>query len=549
MSQEEKGIDSDLIRGHIDTIILKVLKTGDRYGLEIIEDVTKASSGLYELKQPTLYSCLKRLEGQGLISSYWTDSDIGGKRHYYKLTDEGSQVLQKNQDDWAKSRSIIESLIYETAPSISSVEQKEVEQKETKEQVQQIFSAQEDENVNDVVDPTELEELETTEQNEAQENEDKQSEEIEGNNENQEQYAEDELIAFNELDKEREANSPTALEIATSSSENTDNKNQDIGSQIEFSTFDKLNQSAISQSKKQDALQILFGDSDPFEKEQISLKDADSIKIDESDSEETQTEQQTQEEVFSPEAKEILPSNIPDTPTFEQQQTLKMFEANSVNASLTDNGYKDRLSQLSSIANKNFASNANKEQYHKEINYHPEDYTSISDRFKQWGISVRSHQKIERPKDEKTHIFTNKIKMARAWLTFGITTILLAISLAALIPTHPSYLTIQNALPLYITFFAVLLLYPIISSVIFSLDPNKRLPAFYAPRFSIISSLLFFIEALIIIYAINLQTGFVNFGQAGYNHLGWIVPAVASLSIIINPLVYYLLYKTKKFHC
>lgn len=105
------GIDSDLIRGHIDTIILKALFEGDKYGYEICKEVEEKSGGTYELKQPTLYSCLKRLETQKLISSYWTDSEIGGKRHYYKLTDLGKETYQKNQDDWNRSRVIIDSLI------------------------------------------------------------------------------------------------------------------------------------------------------------------------------------------------------------------------------------------------------------------------------------------------------------------------------------------------------------------------------------------------------------------------------------------------------
>ena len=542
MSQEEKGIDSDLIRGHIDTIILKVLKTGDRYGLEIIEDVTKASSGLYELKQPTLYSCLKRLESQGLISSYWTDSDIGGKRHYYKLTEEGSQVLQKNQDDWAKSRSIIESLIYESAQTqafqTTSAQNVQTSAQENNSPAESVFESDDEETINDVVDPVEFNSFESSDGPtiaEDKEDEEKVSED------NQEQYAEDELLAFSELDKEREANSPTALEIATSANEKDNETEQDESAKIEFSTFEKLNNEASAQSKKEDALQILFGN-DPFseesKQEEVLEEQPQSVDLNSSDS----------EEILPPEAKEILPSNIPDSPTFEQKQTLKMFEANSVNASLTDNGYKERLTQLSSIANKSFNANSNQAQT-REINYHPEDYKSISDRFKQWGISVRSHQKIERQKEEKNHIYSNKIKMTRSWITFGFTTILLVLSLAILIPTHQSYMTIQNALPLYIAFFAVLLLYPIICSVVFSLDPNKRQPAFYAPRFSIISSLLFFIEAIIIIYAINLQTGFVGFTQKDYNHLGWIVPLISSISILINPLVYYILYKTKKFHC
>ena len=106
-----QGIDSDLIRGHIDTIILNILQEGDKYGYEICDEVEKRSKGAYEIKQPTLYSCLKRLEGQGLISSYWLDSDIGGKRHYYKLTDLGLETFNKNQEDWKRSRLIIDSLI------------------------------------------------------------------------------------------------------------------------------------------------------------------------------------------------------------------------------------------------------------------------------------------------------------------------------------------------------------------------------------------------------------------------------------------------------
>jgi len=129
------GVDSDLIRGHIDTIILKVLSEGDKYGYEICKDVEEKSGGTYELKQPTLYSCLKRLESQGLISSYWEDSDIGGKRHYYKLTEQGKEAYRKNQEEWLRSRQIIDNLISnskEIASSYSLVKTEEIEELEKK---------------------------------------------------------------------------------------------------------------------------------------------------------------------------------------------------------------------------------------------------------------------------------------------------------------------------------------------------------------------------------------------------------------------------------
>ncbi len=106
-----KNIDSDLIRGNIDTIILTTMLDGDKYGLDIIKEVEVRSNGTYDLKQPTLYSCLKRLENQELISSYWLDSDIGGRRHYYKLTEKGKESLLQKQEEWTKSKFIIDNLL------------------------------------------------------------------------------------------------------------------------------------------------------------------------------------------------------------------------------------------------------------------------------------------------------------------------------------------------------------------------------------------------------------------------------------------------------
>lgn len=124
------GIDSDLIRGHIDTIILNILGEGDKYGYEICKEVEVKSNGAYELKQPTLYSCLKRLESQGLISSYWEDSDIGGKRHYYKLTEDGQLAYRKNQEDWKRSKQIIDNLISTDSPAPKTETESNVEKQE-----------------------------------------------------------------------------------------------------------------------------------------------------------------------------------------------------------------------------------------------------------------------------------------------------------------------------------------------------------------------------------------------------------------------------------
>lgn len=106
----ENSISSDLIRGHIDTIILRALYDSDKHGNEICLDIEDKSGGQYEIKQPTLYSALKRLETSGLVNAYWA-SGVGGRRRYFKLTDEGRKVCEENLNLWIHSRNVIDKLI------------------------------------------------------------------------------------------------------------------------------------------------------------------------------------------------------------------------------------------------------------------------------------------------------------------------------------------------------------------------------------------------------------------------------------------------------
>ena len=95
---EEQNFDisSDLIRGHINTIILRSLFDGDKYGLEIINEITHKSGGLYTLREPTLYSALKRLESLKYVESYYGDYSNGGRRKYFRLSDAGRAYTEKN---------------------------------------------------------------------------------------------------------------------------------------------------------------------------------------------------------------------------------------------------------------------------------------------------------------------------------------------------------------------------------------------------------------------------------------------------------------------
>jgi PadR family transcriptional regulator PadR len=104
-------LSSDLLRGHTDTIILKLLLDGDKYGYEITKLVHENSHHQYELKEATMYSSLKRLENDEHITSYWGDETQGGRRKYYRITETGKQLYQTNKQNWDNAKKILKELL------------------------------------------------------------------------------------------------------------------------------------------------------------------------------------------------------------------------------------------------------------------------------------------------------------------------------------------------------------------------------------------------------------------------------------------------------
>lgn len=104
-------INSEMIRGHIDTIILLSLVDGDRDSNEIRADIEKKSENRYSVKQGTFYSAMKRLTKQNYIKEYRSSASDGIRRKYYSLTEKGKRFLDKNREDWLQSKELIDGLI------------------------------------------------------------------------------------------------------------------------------------------------------------------------------------------------------------------------------------------------------------------------------------------------------------------------------------------------------------------------------------------------------------------------------------------------------
>ncbi len=108
---QNQQISSDLIRGHIDTIILHTLLDGDKYAEQISDTIDKKSDSAYKINQATLYSALKRLESSKFVSSYQKDANGNGRRKFFTLTESGKEFAKNNLSSWSYSRAIIDKLI------------------------------------------------------------------------------------------------------------------------------------------------------------------------------------------------------------------------------------------------------------------------------------------------------------------------------------------------------------------------------------------------------------------------------------------------------
>lgn len=108
--------DFSFLKGNIYTIILCSLygngeQNEGKYGYEIAREIKERTENKYEIKQPTLYSYLKKLEDQGQIQSFWGSESNGGRRRYYKLTPRGRKECEQFVARWQYHKDVLTTLV------------------------------------------------------------------------------------------------------------------------------------------------------------------------------------------------------------------------------------------------------------------------------------------------------------------------------------------------------------------------------------------------------------------------------------------------------
>lgn len=105
------AISSDLIRGHLEVVILKLIIEKDRYAYEISNQITQRSKEQFSIKEATLYAMVQRLEKKALIESYIGTKSKGSKRRYYTITTLGKAYYQERLKEWQELKTVMTSLL------------------------------------------------------------------------------------------------------------------------------------------------------------------------------------------------------------------------------------------------------------------------------------------------------------------------------------------------------------------------------------------------------------------------------------------------------
>ena len=106
-----ENIQSQMRKGVLEYCILSIIKNGEAYPGDIIEEMKGAGLNLFE---GTLYPLLNRLKNAEILSYRWVESTTGPPRKYFSLTEKGLAFYKLLESTWNDLSRSVEILISKT---------------------------------------------------------------------------------------------------------------------------------------------------------------------------------------------------------------------------------------------------------------------------------------------------------------------------------------------------------------------------------------------------------------------------------------------------
>lgn len=102
-----ENTQSQMRRGILEFCILSVIRRGEAYPSDIVEEMKEAK---LQVLEGTLYPLLTRLKNAGLLTYRWVESSSGPPRKYFSLTDSGIEFYRQLEGTWGELANAVNTL-------------------------------------------------------------------------------------------------------------------------------------------------------------------------------------------------------------------------------------------------------------------------------------------------------------------------------------------------------------------------------------------------------------------------------------------------------
>jgi PadR family transcriptional regulator PadR len=104
-------MEGEMLKGHLDMIVLAALAPGPAHGYAVIEEIKRRSGQAFDLPEGTIYPALHRRVRAGRRSSRWVIAESGRRRRVYALTRQGNRALAERRAVWRQFSDAIGGLL------------------------------------------------------------------------------------------------------------------------------------------------------------------------------------------------------------------------------------------------------------------------------------------------------------------------------------------------------------------------------------------------------------------------------------------------------
>ncbi len=105
------NVDSDLLPGTLELLVLKALMRESRHGYGIVEHLRIASGDALSVGESALYPALQRLLLNGWVTASWGTSENNRRARYYALTASGRRQLEKERETFTRRVGVVQRVL------------------------------------------------------------------------------------------------------------------------------------------------------------------------------------------------------------------------------------------------------------------------------------------------------------------------------------------------------------------------------------------------------------------------------------------------------